>query len=288
MSARAHMVDDHRGDHGDDSREHRGDVRGDVEVAGHAPQIEIPPTCRIGAGLLAARPRTRRSSAVAASVAAHVGLLVAVSLLRVSTPTRAQPEEKAVLVRLPSAFARPAPVTARAQSKPPARRRPQQKFTQPLVVPAPTPIVQPEPEPIAPEPFAEEPEGAIEESPIGADSEPVGPTSDVSPAGGVIGGTGSALEIGQVAHPPVLLAQEKPEYPRAARFDRIEGRVLLRAVIGVDGRIEPDEIRVLQSVPALDAAAITALRGWRFSPGRDAAGNLVRVLIEIPFEFSLR
>jgi protein TonB len=116
-----------------------------------------------------------------------------------------------------------------------------------------------------------------------------GETTGQAPAtAGVVGGTGGALELGQVAHPPVLLTQVKPEYPRAARFDRIEGRVVLRAVIGVDGRIEEDEVRVLHSIPALDAAAIAALRAWRFSPGSDAAGKAVRVVIEIPFEFSLR
>ncbi|HEY0712874.1 MAG TPA: TonB family protein, partial [Polyangia bacterium] len=197
--------------------------------------------------------------------------------------------EKAVLVRLPRAFSRPAPVAARTNPKPLARRRPQRPV---VVPPAPTPIVQPTPLPeVAPPEPAPVAETAPEESPatdMGTEAPSGEGPATQAPAKGVVGGTGTALELGQVAQPPVLLSQERPEYPRTARFDRVEGRVLLRAVIGVDGRIEPDEIRVLRSVPALDAAAIAALRAWRFSPGRDATGKPVRVLIEIPFEFSLR
>jgi protein TonB len=193
-----------------------------------------------------------------------------------------------VLVRLPRAFSRPAPaVAARAETKTPARRRPPT-----IVAPPPTPIVQPVATPPPPEPAlvpaaveepTEIPEAAEDTASAAGEA-----TLEVPARAGVVGGTGSALELGQVAHPPVLLTQAKPEYPRAARFDRIEGRVVLRAVIGVDGRIEEDEVSVLHSIPALDGAAIAALRAWRFSPGSDAAGNAVRVVIEIPFEFSLR
>ena len=63
--------------------------------------------------------------------------------------------------------------------------------------------------------------------------------------------------------------------------------MVLRAVVDGEGRVEQD-IVVAQSVPALDGAAVAALRRWRFAPGRDAAGRPVRVLIEVPIRFQLR
>ena len=53
-----------------------------------------------------------------------------------------------------------------------------------------------------------------------------------------------------------------------------------------NGRIEA-EITVLKSVAMLDKAAIEALRQWRFTPGRDANGQAVRVIVEVPIRFVL-
>ncbi|HEY0706858.1 MAG TPA: TonB family protein [Polyangia bacterium] len=260
----------------------------DLGVASAPVREEAPARSRVGAALLAESRRTWRPHAVVLSVIVHFAVLAALATLRPSAP-RTPPvlEQTAVLVRLPRAFSRPAPVAARSERRSSARRRPHRA----VAIQPPSPIAQPTPAPVETPPVVVPEPAVLEEAPAEAPDAPAAgdaPASDAPTPGGVIGGTGAALEFGQVARPPVLLAQEKPEYPRAARFDRIEGRVLLRAVIGVDGQIEPDEIRVLHSIPALDAAAIAALRKWRFSPGRDAAGNPVRVLIEIPFEFSLR
>jgi protein TonB len=45
---------------------------------------------------------------------------------------------------------------------------------------------------------------------------------------------------------------------------------------------------VLKSVAPLDAAAIAAVRQWRFRPARDADGRPVRVIMEVPVRFVLR
>jgi protein TonB len=91
----------------------------------------------------------------------------------------------------------------------------------------------------------------------------------------------------EVATPPVLVSRVLPEYPPLARARGLEGLVILRAVVGRDGRVEA-HVGVQRSDPAFDAAAIAALRQWRFHPGKDGDGHLVRVLIEVPVRFRLR
>ena len=68
---------------------------------------------------------------------------------------------------------------------------------------------------------------------------------------------------------------------------QIEGQVALEVVIDRDGRVE-EAVRVTRSIPALDAAAIAAVRRWRFRPAHDHDGRTVRVIMEIPVRFVLR
>jgi protein TonB len=106
--------------------------------------------------------------------------------------------------------------------------------------------------------------------------------------GGVVGGRGNGpLPAGQVAHPPALLARVAPQYPHAARQRGVNGLVLLEAILDTQGRIHQD-IKVLQSVPDLNEAAMAALRQWRFEPARDEHGRSVAVVLEVPFRFVLR
>lgn len=106
--------------------------------------------------------------------------------------------------------------------------------------------------------------------------------------GGVVGGRGDQVLRAEVAaKPPVPIERVLPDYPPRARARRLEGLVLLRAVVDRQGRVE-EGVEVLESSPAFDEAAIAALRRWRFTPGRDDAGNAVRVQIDVPMRFQLR
>jgi protein TonB len=107
--------------------------------------------------------------------------------------------------------------------------------------------------------------------------------------GGLVGASeGTALELAQVARPPAVLEQVAPRYPRQARSRGIQGLVLVRIILGVDGRVEPGHTRVLRSVPALDAAALSAVSQWRFSPALGHHGRPVRVILEVPIQFTLK
>lgn len=106
--------------------------------------------------------------------------------------------------------------------------------------------------------------------------------------GGQVGGLGSDLTpLRQAAVPPRVTHRVMPEYPESARLRGIEGQVLIEAVIARDGSVEPG-VKVVQSIPALDDAAVEAFKKWRFSPARDAQGRPLRVILQAPVRFVLR
>ncbi len=61
-----------------------------------------------------------------------------------------------------------------------------------------------------------------------------------------------------------LVHRVQPSYPSPAREARIQGAVELHAIIGKDGMIE--NLRVLSGHPMLVAAAVEAVRQWRYQP----------------------
>ena len=65
---------------------------------------------------------------------------------------------------------------------------------------------------------------------------------------------------------PGVIKRVEPIYPPIARTARIQGQVVLDAIILKDGSV--GEIRVLKSAnPILERSAVEALRQWRFTPG---------------------
>lgn len=106
------------------------------------------------------------------------------------------------------------------------------------------------------------------------------------PSGRVKGQGGSPIPGDLVDQPPALLSSVIPDYPEAARDRGIEGIVLLEIVVAKSGSVEHD-VTVIESIPSLDQAAITAVRRWRFAPGRQH-GMPVRVLLQIPLRFMLQ
>ena len=138
----------------------------------------------------------------------------------------------------------------------------------------------------APKPAPAAPAGDTQGVAGGAGSTIGGTATGV--ASGVIGSLGTAPHaLRDVAAPPELVDRVLPEYPRLARQRGLEGQVVLEVVLDQSGRVE-DEIRVLRSLPLLDAAAIAAVKRWRFRPARDREGRPMRVVMEIPVRFVLR
>jgi len=82
---------------------------------------------------------------------------------------------------------------------------------------------------------------------------------------------------------PVAISKVDPAYPVELVSDRVEGTVVLYAVIHSDGSV--GELRVLEGVdPQLDQNAMTALKRWKFRPGnRGGVPVDVEAVIHIPF-----
>jgi TonB family protein len=63
---------------------------------------------------------------------------------------------------------------------------------------------------------------------------------------------------------PTRLEHAEPVLPETARQAGIRGVVILEITIGPDGRVS--DAKVLRSIPLLDAAALDAVRKWRYEP----------------------
>ncbi len=232
----------------------------------------------------------------------HAGLLLGGLSMRGALAKEAPPREEPELVFLsfpPPPAAASSGTASRAVVPERVKRQARTRLSRPVAEPrAPTPL--PAMAPV--EPVLERPaEAAVpEEAAVEG-----GTAAGVAGVGGVIGGLvggvldgregglvgatgGEALELKQVAQAPRVLQQVRPHYPQRAKADRLVGLVVVRVIIGIDGRIEPENTRVLRSVPGLDAAAIAAVHQWRFSPALGHQGRPVRVIVEIPLQFSLK
>ena len=85
---------------------------------------------------------------------------------------------------------------------------------------------------------------------------------------------------------PVLLHKVSPVYPEVPRKARLQGRVTVQAVIGLDGSVEAVEI-LRTSNPLFDGAALDAVKQWRYRPAT-MNGIPVRVFFTVEVGFVLR
>ena len=136
------------------------------------------------------------------------------------------------------------------------------------------------------------------------------PPQDSAPClGCVLGGTGSLSSNNPIfrslgtaipvvapppptAHPPRishmmegnLIYKVQPVYPPLARAARIQGAVVIRAVISRNGTIE--NLQTLSGHPMLVGAALDAVRQWRYRP-YILNGDPVEVETQVTVNFSL-
>jgi protein TonB len=81
-----------------------------------------------------------------------------------------------------------------------------------------------------------------------------------------------------------LLERVEPEYPENARQQRIQGPVVLNALVGTDGSVR--KVEVISGNPQLVNAAADAVRQWRFRP-HNLNGQLVEFETRITVNFQL-
>src|SRR4051794_7649025 len=93
------------------------------------------------------------------------------------------------------------------------------------------------------------------------------------------------VRVGELLVAPRKLVDVRPVYPDIARGARVEGTVVLEAVLDRSGRVS--QVRVTQSSPLLDQAAVDAVRRWQYSPSM-LHGQPVDVLMTITITFKLQ
>jgi periplasmic protein TonB len=115
--------------------------------------------------------------------------------------------------------------------------------------------------------------------------------------GGVIGGiiSSTPVAVPKVATPQrvrvsqgvstgLLIRKVNPTYPPLARQARIQGTVVLHAVISKDGSIE--NLQLVSGHPMLAPAAIEAVKQWKYKPYL-LNGEPVEVDTEVQVNFTL-
>jgi TonB family protein len=96
---------------------------------------------------------------------------------------------------------------------------------------------------------------------------------------------GKALRVGGNIKAPIKITDARPVYPEDARAAGISGVVIIEARIGVDGGVE--EARVIKSIPALDQAALDAVKQWKFVPTL-MNGEPVAVIMTVTINFEAK
>ena len=97
---------------------------------------------------------------------------------------------------------------------------------------------------------------------------------------------GQLVELGPDVTPPQPVYSPKPTYPPLAARQRVGGTVFLDVLVDENGSVQ--DVRVLRGVKpdlGLDAAAVTAVRSWRFKPATKGGVRVkVHVTQTIPFK----
>jgi protein TonB len=92
------------------------------------------------------------------------------------------------------------------------------------------------------------------------------------------------VRLGGAIETPKKTKNVNPMYPPLARVARIQGTVALECVISPLGEVT--EVKVVRSIPLLDAAAIDAVRQWRYAPTL-INGVAVSVIMAVPVNFKV-
>jgi periplasmic protein TonB len=94
------------------------------------------------------------------------------------------------------------------------------------------------------------------------------------------------LTVGGAVSRPVLRTGQPPRFPQIGRHARIQGDVILQAVIDERGRVS--DVRVLRGLPmGIDQAAVDAVQSWIFEPAK-LNGRPVRVYYTLTVKFQLK
>jgi len=99
----------------------------------------------------------------------------------------------------------------------------------------------------------------------------------------------SAFNMNEVDTPPRVLRSFPPQYPYMAKRDNIEGKIVLKFVVDVDGNAKEAEVVSADPPEVLDMfseAALKAVERYKFKPAVKN-GNDVLCIVKLPISFTL-
>ena len=224
--------------------------------------------------------RSHLSGSVPISIACHLGALLMLFIIPLTAevllpiPAVALPDYIRVAPMPPPPPVRLHPAPPKASSSP----------TEVNPSPAPTqapPSIAPEVTPPGSEYIGPVTAALDPSAPIGTIVEP----SRVMPVPTPAPRPSGPVRLGDLPVAPTKIADARPIYPEIARSARVEGTVVIEAMLDTAGRVT--QSRVVKSVPLLDQAALDAVRQWRYTPSV-YAGRPVAVLMTITIRFTLQ
>jgi protein TonB len=115
------------------------------------------------------------------------------------------------------------------------------------------------------------------------------------PGQGIMAGDGAALPPPKAAPPArikqggevtaaSIISQTRPAYPALARQARIQGTVVLHAIIDKDGKVA--QMEIISGHPLLVQSALEAVKQWRYKPTQ-LNGDPVEVDTTIQVTFTM-
>ena len=85
---------------------------------------------------------------------------------------------------------------------------------------------------------------------------------------------------------PQLISQAKPHYPEVARLAQVEGTVMVKVLVDVDGSVKAAEL-IVGVHPLLNKEALKAARRCVFVPGQQRERK-VATWVAVPYNVRLR
>lgn len=222
---------------------------------------------------------------VAAVVVAHgAGLWTLQQLDLRRPPTPLTPPEILVQVTLappPQATPSPPPAPAPVQTPAPPPPRPPTPV-RPAPAPAPAPLAPAAEASADPVPSAPSPAPAAVLAP--AAPAPAAPVASPNPRPAPPSPPAPRIELPSTQ--AEYLDTPPPAYPRLSRRLGEQGKVVLRVLIGTDGKATQAQILTSSGYDRLDQTALTTVLGWRYVPGK-RDGVAEAMWFNVPIQFVL-
>jgi periplasmic protein TonB len=119
--------------------------------------------------------------------------------------------------------------------------------------------------------------------------EEAGKSSGTAATGGSglgMGSHGGEFDAAAVDQIPQVVRKIEPDYPPRARRQGVCGRVVMKFLVGIDGRVSRPSIIEARPQGYFEQSALEAIVHWRFQPGY-YRGKAVATWVILPVQFKL-